>query len=96
MLDEAGSRWLEVDGLALLHHPDCSLPRNILQIRGYLTMDIKARLRVKCAYCGALSVVIIFEQPRIRVKRNFCLFCGSRVEPLREDNNKTIDSFLKP
>lgn len=59
-------------------------------------MEIKARLRVKCARCGALYVVALFEAPRIRVMRSVCQFCGSKVEPFREDNNKTIDSFINP
>jgi uncharacterized OB-fold protein len=59
-------------------------------------MEIKARLRVKCERCGALYVVALFEQPKIRVMRSVCQFCGSRVLPFREDNNKTIDSFINP
>jgi hypothetical protein len=59
-------------------------------------MEIKARLRVKCGCCGAIYLVAVFGAPKIRVMRSWCQFCGSRVVPLREDNVKTIDTFLNP
>lgn len=57
-------------------------------------MEQKARLRVKCSYCGSTYSVVVLELPLMRVKRNHCFFCGERVHPVRESMNQTIDTFL--
>ena len=59
-------------------------------------MGTEARLHVICPYCSADYLVIVSKPPTLRVMRSWCQFCGSRVIPLREDNLKSIDSFIMP
>jgi hypothetical protein len=54
----------------------------------------EARLRVTCQRCKASYLVIVDAAPQLRVERNTCLFCGSRVHSTRELPSKTIDTFI--